>query len=107
MSAPLLTSVTLKRIGRPPGRTVVLPCAAMVTSMLPAGLSTPGLGACGTAEVTAGRLDVEAGWPVVVVPELVGVPGWEQPTTAAIVAPAIIVATTVIRLFMTICVFLL
>jgi hypothetical protein len=101
-----LTTVTLKRIGGPPGQAVLLPCAATVTSMPPADPLNPGLGTCAAGEVTAGWLDGEADCAAAVLPELigVGVPELEQPTSAATVAAPINAATIVKGLFGTICV---
>jgi hypothetical protein len=102
--------VTLKRIGGPPGWTVVLPSAVMLTSMLLTGESGLGLGACGACEVAQGRLVADGAWEdtacevvagpgLVVVPELSGALVLEQPATAAMVAAATIAATA-IRLLM-------
>jgi hypothetical protein len=110
-----LTTVMLKRIGGPPGQTVLLPCAATVTSMPPADPLNPGLGTCAAGEVTARWLDgeVTAGWldgeadcAAAVVPEPigVGVPELEQPTSAATVAAPTNAATIVKGLFGIICV---
>ncbi|WP_353365384.1 hypothetical protein [Mycobacterium sp.] len=110
-----MTTVMLKRIGGPPGQTVLLPCAATVTSMPPADPLNPGLGTCAAGEVTARWLDgeVTAGWldgeadcAAAVVPEPigVGVPELEQPTSAATVAAPTNAATIVKGLFGIICV---
>jgi hypothetical protein len=93
----VFTSSTLKRIGAPPGRSVVGSCAVMVTSMPPADPCACG---CGAGDVFVGVLDgvdvppVDAAELLVVVPELVvlellelvAVPELEQLTRATTVA---------------------
>ena len=105
----VLTSVTLKRIGVPPGRTVVGSCAVMVTSMPPADPWDWVPGLFGAGEVSCGRFDGDADWLAVVVPELLGVPELvvvpelEQPTRATTIVAPTNVAATLEEVLMTIC----
>jgi hypothetical protein len=104
----VLVTVTLKGTGGPPGRTVVGPGAAMVTSMPPADPCDEGWAPGDVDEVTG--LDGDADCPAVVVPdvpealdvpELVVVPEFEQPTRATNVAAPINVAASLEEVFMT------
>ena len=72
LAVVVLSSVTLKGIGAPPGRTAVGPGAVMVTSMPPADPFVVAWGA-GEADVVADELDGDADGAVVVVVEAVGV----------------------------------
>jgi len=102
----VLTNVTLKGMGAPPGRTVVGPCTVMVTSMPPADPCDPAPGAGEAGEVPGGGLDGDADCPAVVVAELVGMPElvavWEpeQPTKATTVAAPTNVAASFEAVFM-------